>query len=322
MSVEDEIRSKLVGGYTPQQLVQEGYKKSTVYKVFGSIRTLRVPISKPNWVVKNYTFHESRYMPGSNIPIKFSFQNTSPLDLYLYRIGVSTEWMKEMWVVQEVKDLVKSGEQKSLSFLLQIPQDLELGEYELSFGIEGQYLPSAQNQQIVTQWSEPVIIQVKKPLTGIKIFLSHSVQDMSLVRQLERRLDYEGIEVTIAEDRSEPGVLLEEKFHRLIRESTMLLALLTEAGIKSKWVIEEVNYANQINKPIILFKDRQISINSPLEWVEFSSDESPEIIFKNIMEAIGKVQQRIQTKSNQNVALGMGILMLILAILGAAVPNK
>ena len=95
------------------------------------------------------------------------------------------------------------------------------------FGVEAQYLPSTEHQPLQTQWADPLVFHVKRPLTGVSIFFSHSTKDMTLVRQLEQQLDNNGVRVIIAEDKSEPGIELKRKFESKITESTIFLALLT-----------------------------------------------------------------------------------------------
>lgn len=316
VGAEDEIRTKLMQGYSPQQLVGEGYKKSTVYKISGLLKAQVLPVSRPDWVVENCRISEGRFLPGQSAPVGFTLRNTSPLDMYLVRIGVQAEWMQGTWIAQEVKDLLKSGAQRWFSLMLPIPSDVAMGEYEVSIGVEGQYLPSNQYQSPQTQWSEPLILSVKNPLRGVSIFLSHSTRDLALVRDLEKRLDNEGLEVRIAEDVSEPGVLLDEKFRQMIRESTILLALLTEEGARSDWVVKEVNYALEMGKPAILLKEESANIETKVEWVNFSRYDPPEAILSKIMSAISAVQSR--TAINPfGAIIGLAILGLIVGSLSS-----
>ncbi len=314
MYIEEEVRDMLRKGYTPQWLVENGYSKSIIYNVYHSMNQ---SATTKKWIVY-YRFNKDRYLPGDNVIITYSVQNNSDFDLYLYRIYVWAEWMHNYWIVQNVNTLIKSGThtQFTIPFQFQIPPDLELEEYELSFGIE--YIPSTQYQPTL-EWSEPIFIHVKKPPSGIKVFLSHSTRDMILVRQIKKELDKEGIEVIIAEDLNEPGVELEWKFKRLIDRSTMVLALLTPSAVKSEWVIKEITYAYQVRKPIIPFKEKGVQYSSELkwlsllEWVEFDYNDPIQFTLKRIMYAIKKVQERIQVDILQNVLL-FGVFFVLLGI--------
>jgi len=320
MSIEDDIRSKLLLGQTPQQLIQSGYRKSTVYKVYGTTKAQLVPITASAWSINNLNVLNTRYLPNQTLPIGFTFRNDSPLDIYVYRIGIRAEWMPfESWYAHEVKELVKSGAQRWFSLPLTIPPDVKLGEYELVFGLDGQYLPTTQIQPSQVQWSEPVILELKKPFRGLTIFLSHSTHDMSLVRQLEASLDNEGIRVIIGEDDVQPGIVLDEKFQRLIQQSNVLIGLLTESGARSEWVLKEVNYGLQINKPCILLKDESVSLTTTREWISFSRNEHPEAIFRKIMGAIDAVQKNASTVDPIGGIIGAGLLLLVLgAVLGGS----
>jgi len=123
--------------------------------------------------------------------------------------------------------------------------------------------------------------------------------------------------VVIAEDIREPGVVLKEKFQRLIRESKFLLALLTEEGVRSQWVQEEVDHARSISKPLLLLKERSVSIPSDLEWVEFSRTDSPEVLNATVLGAIQKMLQR----TGGSPWIGLALVGLILLALGSENEN-
>lgn len=319
MSVEDEIRNKLMQGYSPQQVIQQGYKKSTVYKIYSSTKSQSFQITQPSWSIQNATALDVRYLPGQSVPLGFLFRNDSLLDIYVNKIGLRAEWMQpDSWHAQEINDLVKRGTQRWFSFSLPIPRDVKLGEYELLFGLEGQYLPTTQFQPTQVEWSEPAILHVKQPLTGMKIFFSHSTEDITLVRQLEASLDNAGISVTIGEDVISPGIVLSEKFERLIRESNLVLGFLTESGARSEWVLKEVNYALQIGKPHILLKEESVQIDTNREWVKFSRNASPDEIFLIIMNSITMVQKNMAAQANPiGAIIGAGILVFLLGAIAS-----
>lgn len=316
MGIENEIEEYLRQGYTPQQLVDRGYKKSTVYKVHKSIKSYMVPRHPSQWVIENIRPRSLRWLPGQNASIHFSFKNTSNRDIYLYRIGVRLEWMKDPyeWFAQEVKDIIKPDQKRFFTFLLPIPKDIALGEYETLFGIEMQYLPvsSHMDQSLQTQWSEPMIFHVKQPFTGTKVFISHSTEDLQIVRELEKRLDNYGVQGIIAEDIPKPGAVLEKKIEAKIRESTIFLAILTEESVRSKWVVWEAEYAQRIGKPLIPLKEKSLSYESSIEWVEFSKHENADTIFRKVMESIRRVQP---TTSPFGVILGIGVLAFLAALI-------
>ncbi len=316
MSTEDEIAKRLLQGYTPAQLIDEGFKKSTVYKVNQDIKAHLMQTTKSEWTIANIYPPEPRALPKQTKSISFQFENASGRDMYLYKIGIWTEWMqKDTWVAQDVRDLIKPGQKRYFNFLLSVPDNIALGEYSMTFGVEMQYLPANEYQPLRTQWTEPLVFHVKEPLKNLCVFLSHSTKDMTLVRQLEKQLDNYGVTVVIAEDRKSPGAELQQKFEKLIQECPIFIALLTEEGANSQWVINETNYAKQLRKRMILLKEENVSIQTDREWVSFSRNDPPEILLKKIMDAINQVQE----SSPIGAILGIGLLALIL---GAVLSDK
>ena len=309
MSTEDEISRRLLQGYTPAQLIEDGFKKSTVYKVNQEIKAHLTQTTKSEWTIANIYPPEPRALPKQTTSLSFQFENTSDKDMYLYRVGIATEWMeKETWVAQNVRDLIKPGQKRHFNLLLSVPDNIALGEYAMTFGVEMQYLPANEYQSLQTQWTEPVIFHVKKPLQNQRVFLSHSTKDMILVRQLEKQLDNEGITVVIGEDRKSPGTELKNKFEKLIQECNIFIALMTEEGANSQWVLYETNFAKQIRKPTILLKEENVLIQSDIEWEPFSKNDPPAVLLGKIMKAINKNRE----SSPIGAILGLGLLALIL----------
>ena len=294
MGIEDEISELLLQGFTPKHLIEQGFSKSTVYKVYQKVKAYSMQKSSPEWLITNIIPLEPRALPGQSLSIRFYFENTSGFDIYVYKVGIWTEWMEEhTWIAQEVRDLVKVGQKRFFNILLSVPKEIPLGEYSMTFGIEAQYMRSSREYpQMQSQWSDPMVFHVKHPLSRTTIFFSHSTEDMALVRQLQRQLDNYGHKVTIAEDEKEPGIELRRKFESKISQSSIFLALLTEQSVNSKWVLHETNYAKQIKKPCILLKEKSLQIQSDYEWVEFSKNDQPELLLQRIMEAIGLAERR------------------------------
>jgi len=318
MGVEDEIRELLRKGNTPVDLITTyHYKRSTVYKIYNEVKMEEKPVTGPEWIIENPNLNKSRYQEGDRASISYQLRNISSMDLYIYRVGIELEWMREgnTWYVHHDDGfLLKTGNSKSLRGEFTIPIGCPLGEYDLSFGVEGQFLSpnligqSASNQ---TQWSMPMTVEVKRPAMGVKIFISHSTKNMSLVRSLSMYLDNNGITPIIAEDIVTPGSYLPEKFKNLIIESDVFLALLTSEAIRSEWVISETNYALSRNTPCILLKENSIDLKTPYEWIPFSIHESEEIITQKILMAIESVKK--QVRKPIQVPIGGIILVGILA---------
>jgi len=247
-------------------------------------------INKLGWEITNIRFNRKgrRYLPGDQVSLAFSFHNLSNNDMYLHRIWLYAEWPTDEWQAIDVRDLIKSGQKRPFSTTIQVPKDITLGEYELRVGVEKQYLPATgyQDEYLSVEWSKPEPIHIKKPLNGTKIFISHSVQDIALIRQLAQELDNNGYTPIITEDLPEPGLELAKKFQEKIKEATVFLVVLTKKSIESEWVRKERAYAEQLKKLIIPLKEKGLSIYDPIEWIEFSRNEEPEIIASHVISAI------------------------------------
>ena len=317
MGIEDEIRTLFSQGYTPQSIISSHpYKKSTVYKVYRNLSTRQVPLTPPQWQVTVSPPPEARrYLPGSTERYTCTIKNNANLDLYVTNCGLQPEWLSDQWHISPERLLLRPGESHLVRIDFPIPKDVSLGEYELHFGIESQYLGPNNIANVSTiQWAVPFILKVKKPLSGYKLFLSHSVEDIHLVRQIDNYLDCNGIEVFIAEDIGTPGAVLEDKFRTLIQKAHFFLALLTENGVRSNWVIRETNYAHAINKPMLLLKESEAQVTSPREWVEFSRFDPQEIILEKIGQALNQLKRNpsgtpLSPSIQPLILVGIGIFL-------------
>jgi len=326
MGVEDEIRELLQNGNSPTSVIEMGFKKSTVYKIYNSIKTFSNKINKPNWIIENIIFNKpnTRYLPGESVSVNFYFKNNSERDLYIINLGIQTEWMikDNTWYSQKLNSVLKPNQKKFMTITFPIPQEIPLGEYELLFGVECQYLPvqDYREQSITTQWSEPQILHIKHPLTNDKIFISHSVKDKQLVYQLANQLDNFGILSIIGEDEPQPGKLLEKKFKEQIDSSTIFLALLTDTAVRSVWVQTETDHAVSTKKPRILLKEKSLTLNMKYEWTPFSKYDSTEKIFQNVMIAMKKLKEPKSIVSSNTLKL-LGVA-LVGVLIGAAVVSS
>ena len=299
LGIENEIRSLLAQGVSPSDLIKHHhFKKSTVYKVYNEMKITETPVTATQWVVEDIQLDKARYQPGDNVSISYQLKNLSSMDLYVYRAGIELEWMHKnnTWYVYGNRFLLHPQESKWMRGEFDIPPDLPLGEYDLRFGIEGQFLSPISTGQITvnqTQWSTSLALEVKRPLAELKLFISHSTKNMSLVRSLSNYLDNQGIKPVIADDISSPGAYLPEKIQNYIDECDIFLALFTYEATRSKWVINETNYALSLNKPRILLKDESVNIETPYEWIPFSLNESVESLTAKVLNAAEVIKERL-----------------------------
>ena len=294
---EEEIRALLEEGHTPKTLIERGFAKSTVYKILSTTRTFLVHLRNSEWVIENVKIDKARHLPGEQISIVFDLTNLSSRDLYLLNVGVQTEWMitteqKWYWYSQTINDVLKPMQKRTISLIIPIPIDIQLGEYELRFGFQSQYLPvtSYEDQVLEPKFSMPYILHIKYPLRPEKIFLSHSIRDKYLITGLQKSLDKVGFEVILGEDIQIPGALLDAKFKHFIESSAIFVAFVTHSAIFSKWVRLEIEHAIAMRKPMVLLKDRSLKIDLPYEWVEFDKNAPQEVLFEIVMSALKNIR--------------------------------
>ena len=132
-------------------------------------------INELGWEITNIRFNRkgARYLPGDQVSLAFNFHNLSDNDIYPYRILLNAKWLHDKWQAIDVGDLVKSGQERSLSLRIRVPEDVTLGEYDLRLRVEKQYLPGTgyQSEDFSVELREPVIIYIKRPLNGKGIYL-------------------------------------------------------------------------------------------------------------------------------------------------------
>lgn len=338
MTIENEIYEKLIGGQSVEMLLSQGeYKKSTIYKIKKRLETEKRPASQWSFVIENVKFNGldpsfARIEPEGRVVVTGQLKNISSLDLYISEMGIMPEWLeqKNEWYSRKDAFLLKTYQYRNFAFTLDV-SNLNYDEYTLKFGIIGQwlgsnimgsnFLPLVQGQQTI--WTEPLVIQLKNPYSGHSIFISHSVNDKRVVRQISNYLDSYGIKVNVGPDTIQPGTLLPQKFKALIDQSDMVLAILTENSLRSKWVQMECTYAFQVKKTVVPVKEKSVSIHgswwpAEVEWIEFSLHAPIQIILQEITDGIRTVIQRAKKSVNPDFigglftgALVVGVLALI-----------
>jgi len=339
MGIEDEVRSYLTRGYNPQQIIRQfGFKKSTVYKVYNEQKSSIALVTQASWSAKNISFDrglDGRYLPGETATIRFNLINQSPSDLYVVRAGVQPEWLQmhlgtgqSEWLVQDGTFMLRPNERRAFRFNIEVPDDLALDEYDLRFGMEGQFLsPNVAvssyrySPAYYPEWTDPIVFRVQYPLTHT-VFVSHSTKNMSLVRQLDNSLENYGIQCIIAEDIKEPGQDLHEKFYHYIDVSSFFLGLLTHEAVMSQIVIDEVNYALEKRKPGIYLVEEGADIQLPVEWSsQFSRCWPIDRFVTVVLEAIDNIQKR-GTTYKSNFPFGAVIAVLVAFFVGLAVGRS
>ena len=84
-----------------------------------------------------------------------------------------------------------------------------------------------------------------------KVFISHSSRDQGIVISLANLLSKFGVKVFVAEWYLAPGEQIDTRIFKEIETSNCVVVLLTQEGIRSNWVQQEVGYAISKDRHII-----------------------------------------------------------------------
>ena len=84
-----------------------------------------------------------------------------------------------------------------------------------------------------------------------KVFISHSTRDRGIVISLARLLSQFGVEPYVASWYLTPGERIEDKVKQQITGSDCVVVLLTQDGMRSSWVNQEIGCAITAGKQII-----------------------------------------------------------------------
>lgn len=168
----------------------------------------------------------------------------------------------------------------------------------------------------------------------MKVFVSHSMKDQSILQGIKNTLNAHGIELFIAEHEIDMQNSITEKIKGMIESSNVALILLTRNGIKSGFVREEIGYLEAKKIPSLIIFEKGVEkeyggFKFGHDYIELDSDYPDMTIEKvkrvllehwnNLIEQQRqyRAQQEEERKRTQNKALiGIGIVAGLL-ILGS-----
>src|SRR6266852_1418284 len=115
VGIEDQIAFRLRQGTAPTQLIAEGFKKSTVYKVLESLTAAANSQAPSSLLSVQMSTDKERYLPGANVQATFSVTNHTSADLYMFQAGARPDWLSQNeWVATTVRKLLGSGASMSV----------------------------------------------------------------------------------------------------------------------------------------------------------------------------------------------------------------
>jgi hypothetical protein len=315
VGIEEQIASRLQLGAEPRELVAEGFRKSTVYKVAETMRAHHAPTPAP-MVLVNLTTDRERYLPGEIAQLRFALTNQSSTDLYVFQAGVRPEWLEPgQWVPSLQRKLLSPGDTLPVRLSLPLPPALPLGEKELLFGVQGQWVgPDSRSPSNEIMWTSPLLLRLQRNWTGATVFLAHSVRDISLVSKLESTLDDNGIRTVVADTSS--------TLQSQVAQANFVVAVLTDSGSRLAFAAEEIVQAIAQGKTLILLRDRSLAALTPLTvadlpWIDVDFSQGAASIVTRLFAELNELNTKRIQKKEQDDALG--VILLALGALAAGI---
>jgi hypothetical protein len=263
---------------------------------------------------------KERYLPGTTVQATFSVTNQTSADLYMFQAGARPEWLgPNEWIATTVRKLLGPGASLNIRLSLAIPPETTLGEKDLYFGIQGQWVgPQSSSPSGELMWTTPMILRVQRLASGLRVFVSHSVFQSSLVAQLESTLDDNGIATTLNDGLT--GQIPTADIDR----AEFLVAIITDPS-RMALVLQHVSYARSRKKELILLVDVGLRTMIPpelaaLDWIliNFAGDASAVLmtLFKALETSIAS--RAAAREKEQSDAIGVILMALGALVAGVA----
>lgn len=151
----------------------------------------------------------------------------------------------------------------------------------------------------------------------MKLFLSHNSADAHVACRFRDALAQLQIDCYMYEFDVQPGFSVAAKVHERIRESDVVLVLLTRQAASSAYVHQEIGIAKGMNKPIIPLVEHgaegALATLTGLEYLPFDP-YNPQWALEQLL---GYVQRLQATKKERGMIIGILGGLALLMILGA-----
>jgi hypothetical protein len=123
------------------------------------------------------------------------------------------------------------------------------------------------NEKLLKSIVEGLEAAPEKGLPGV--FLSHSLKDKELVDSMAKSLSETGsVKALTAEETPQPGTVLKDRVKELIKQSIIVIAVITEDSKHSEWVNWEIGYSEGIGRTVVPFLEEGVKVTGTLEGIE------------------------------------------------------
>lgn len=165
----------------------------------------------------------------------------------------------------------------------------------------------------------------------MKIFISHSLKDKSLVNGIKSLLEPHGLILLIAEHYLGLTGTISQKIKTMIDNCDVALIVLTENGFNSNFVQQEIGYINSANKPYLQLVQKGLQrnvtgFNYGKDMIVFDPrnptaklNQTRDILLNFWQQKIHYNNQQEQERKESNAKAALGILagIFILGALGS-----
>lgn len=144
---------------------------------------------------------------------------------------------------------------------------------------------------------------------AFKVFISHSIEDMGLVYELDRLLKINEMEPYVAVWYAEPGKPLWQKVKEAIKACDCFLVILSKYGVRSPWVNQELVIADESGKLIIPMAETGVKLQGLLEgkeYIPFDRDDP-----WGAMNTAVRYLQSLKIEKERRDAIGAVILVFL-----------
>lgn len=170
---------------------------------------------------------------------------------------------------------------------------------------------------------DPVVVM------PLGVFISHSVGpvELPIVEKLSAVLTGTGVTPYLAMYDRQAGVLLSAKVQEHIRQSDVLLAVLTAKGTEAAWVHDEIGFALGKDLRVLPFVEKGVDVKGMLKGVEaYEFDPSaPEGAIERVTHDLALLSERKERasltkqledmdKQLQEVEIVVGIVLAVVLV--------
>lgn len=148
----------------------------------------------------------------------------------------------------------------------------------------------------------------------MRVFVSHASRDHLSVDAVRRQLQAIGVESYLAEHDQRAGERLSEKVEKAIRESDVVVAVLTPDGYDSRYVQQELGLARGVGKLVVPLVHPDLvhadfGLLNDIEFIRFDPS-TPSDGLTGLTERVGLLAQR-QRAHQDLVVIGAAIVLVV-----------